>query len=219
MPLVIDIETVGQKVEGIPSRAVEILFRSLQRMEGSEEDVEARKQEMIGRFGLDPTTGHIVCIGLLDVERDKEEAFYGTDEKVILQSFWEFLGKARPRLFVTFNGKSFDFPYINIRSAILEIPPTMLLPTRRYSADPHFDVREVLAGDDRHRRGSLEYFCEIFGIASPKGQMDGSQVGEAFEQGRLEEIARYCLADCRATAALYQRLKPYYLPTRRPGKA
>jgi predicted PolB exonuclease-like 3'-5' exonuclease len=49
--------------------------------------------------------------------------------------------------------------------------------------------------------------------------MDGSQVGEAFEQGRLEEIARYCLADCRATAALYQRLKPYYLPKRNPGKA
>ena len=34
--------------------------------------------------------------------------------------------------------------------------------------------------------------------------------GEYFKAGKLEEIAQYCLADCRATAALYLKLKNYY---------
>jgi len=210
MALVVDIETVGRSVDEIPDRALEILFRSLGRMEGSEEEMEARRREMIERFGLDPTTGRIVCIGLLEVESTRKEAYYGTDEKVLLRSFWEYLDRNRPGLFVTFNGKSFDFPYINMRSAILEISPSIPLPTRRYSTSPHFDVREVLAGDDRHRRGTLDYFCAVFGIPSPKAELDGSQIDEAFRNGRHQEIGRYCLADCQATAALYERLKAFY---------
>lgn len=212
MALVVDIETVGREPEEIPPRALELLFRSLERHVQREtpQDLEARRRELMGRFGLDPTTGFIVCIGLLDTETREEKALYPADEKQLLTAFWEWLGERRPESFVTFNGKSFDFPYINIRSAILEIPPSMALPLRPYTTRPHFDVREVLSSGDRHRRGSLDYFCAVFGIASPKEQMNGAEVGTAYRQGRLKDIARYCLADCRATAALYERLRPYY---------
>ncbi len=212
MVLVVDIETVGQGVEDIPHRALDILFRSLRRQEGDEEEIESRKKEMIDRFGLDPTTGRIVCIGLMDAESETKEAYYGTDERVILTSFWEYLERNRPELFVTFAGKSFDFPYINIRSAVLEIPPSIPLPIRRFKTSPHFDIREVLAGNERHRRGTLDYFCAVFGIPSPKAELDGSQVGQAFEEGRHDEIGRYCLADCLATTRLYQKLKGFYPP-------
>jgi 3'-5' exonuclease len=210
MPLVVDIETVGRSVDEIPARALEILFRGLGYPEASEDEIEKRRQEAIERFGLDPTTGRIVCIGLLDSESAREEAYFGTDESVLLTSFWDYLSRTPPDTFVTFNGKSFDFPYINIRSAILEIPPSVPLPMRRYTTRPHFDVREVLAGNERHRRGTLDYFCAIFGIPSPKSDLDGSQVGDAFRDARYEEIARYCLADCQATARLYEKLKAFY---------
>jgi len=213
MPLVVDIETVGQDEDRIPARALEILFRGLQHPEASEEENQARRQEAIDRFGLDPTTGRIVCIGLLDAESSRREAYYGTDEKTLITSFWQFLDRTRPQLFVTFNGKSFDFPYINIRSAVLEIAPTMPLPTRRYTTQPHFDVREVLAGNERHRRGTLDYFCAIFGIPSPKSELDGAHIGDAFRAGRHQQIGRYCLEDCHATAALYERLKPFFRST------
>ncbi|MEE9265015.1 MAG: hypothetical protein V3V11_11235, partial [Vicinamibacteria bacterium] len=91
MALVIDIETVGQGQADIPPRALDILLRSLRHQEGSEEEVEARKKEMVDRFGLDPTTGRIVCIGLLDAESETKEAYYGTDERVVLTSFWEYV--------------------------------------------------------------------------------------------------------------------------------
>jgi len=208
--LVVDIETVGLKPEEIPPRALDYLFRKLDPDDRGEEDVEARREEVIGRFGLDPTTGRIVCIGLLDTERRKEKALVDEEERSLLAAFWEILGRVRDELFVTFNGKSFDFPFINIRSAILEVPPTVVLPLRPFTTRPHFDVREVLAANNRYRQGNLDFFCAVFGISSPKEHLDGAGVGEAFRQGRLDEIAAYCLADCRATAALYHRLEPYF---------
>jgi hypothetical protein len=104
------------------------------------------------------------------------------------------------------------FSDINIRSAIngVPIPRDILLDTRRFSTERHFDVREVLTNYDRYRKGTLEFFCDIFGVNSPKNGIDGSKVGDYFKQGRLEEIANYCLADCKATGELYQRLKNYY---------
>jgi DNA polymerase elongation subunit (family B) len=213
MPLVVDIETIGLDEDQIPPRALEILSRGIRHPEASDEEIEQRWREAVERFGLDPTTGRIVCIGLMDAESTFKEAYYGADESTLLTSFWEYLDRTQPELFITFNGKSFDFPYIIIRSAILKVAPSMLLPMRPYTTSPHFDVREVLAGNDRHRKGTLDYFCAIFGIASPKSELDGGQIGDAFRDGRHEAIGRYCLADCRATAELYERVRAYYPAT------
>ena len=212
MALVIDIETVGQEPGSLAPRALEILFQRLKDGEPDSDELERRKRALVERFGLDPATGRIVCIGLLDLPRGWEKALCGNDEKRLLVDFWEWLRQFPPELFVTFNGKSFDFPFINLRSALLQLTPSLPLPTRPYATSPHFDVREVLSAGDRSRPGTLEFFCTIFGIASPKATLAGAQIGEAFRAGRLEEIAAYCLADCRATAALYERLKPFYPP-------
>lgn len=201
--LIVDIETVGQETDSIPPRALEILLPP-------NEDKD--REQAIDSFGLDPCTGRIVCIGVYWLEVDRSRAYCQSDERELLANFWSDLGQVRPTRFVTFNGKSFDFPYIKIRSALLEvpIPRDIVLDTRRFYTDRHFDVREALTNYDRYRKGTLEFFCEIFGVASPKDGMDGSMVGEYFKEGRLDEIAHYCLADCKATAELYQRLRNYY---------
>lgn len=201
--LIIDIETVGQPEDQIPARAREILFNVA---------TDEERQRVAENLGLDPCTGRIICIGVYWLELDRARAYCQTDERELLANFWADLGQIRPQRFVTFNGKSFDFPYINVRSAVqrVPIPRGVLLDTRRYSTDVHFDVREVLANFDRYRKGTLEFFCEIFGVASPKTGLDGSKVSEYFYAGRIEEIAQYCLADCRATAELFSRLRDYY---------
>ena len=201
--IVIDIETVGQDPDLIPSRAREILF---------DVETEEDRQKIFDCLGLDPCTGRIICIGVHWLELDRSRAYCQPDERELLANFWSDIGQIRPQRFVTFNGKSFDFPYINIRSAIMgvPIPRDLVLDTRRFSTERHFDVREVLTNFDRYRKGTLEFFCNIFGVTSPKNGIDGSKVGNYFKQGRLDEIARYCLADCKATGELYQRLKNYY---------
>ena len=111
--LVIDIETVGQEPELIPSRAREILLDS-----GTEED----RLKILESLGLDPCTGKIICIGVHWLELDRSRAYCQPDERELLANFWSDIGQIRPQRFVTFNGKSFDFPYINIRSAIMARP-------------------------------------------------------------------------------------------------
>lgn len=201
--LVVDIETVGQDLEQIPARAREILLNV---------ETEEDRKRVLDHLGLDPCTGRIICIGVYWLELDKARAYCQADERELLANFWADLGQIRPYRFITFNGKSFDFPYINIRSAILEvpIPRDVQLDTRRFSTERHFDVREALTNYERYKKGTLEFFCEIFGVPSPKNGIDGSKVGEFFRAGKLDEIANYCLADCKATAALYERLKMYY---------
>ena len=211
MALVLDIETVGAPVEEIPERALDYLYRALERDAPDEEELERRRQDLEERFGLDPATGRIICIGCFDTETDEETVFYGGEEVDILKRFWAWLANHPPELLVTFNGKRFDLPYLNVRSAIHSLTPSVQLPDGRHTRRPHFDVQEVLSADDRRRRGGLDYFCAIFGLDSPKSSLDGSQIATAYADGRIEEIARYCLADCRATGALFERLKSFYL--------
>jgi DNA polymerase elongation subunit (family B) len=210
MAWVLDIETVGQPVEDIPERALQYLYRSLERDRPEPKELEARKAELIDRFGLDPTTGRVIVIGLVESETGVERSFAEPSEKKLLTAFWDWLAEEKPSLVVTFNGKRFDIPYLNVRSAIHGLMPRVVIPMERFTTHPHFDVREVLVGNERHRRGGLDYFCAIFGIDSPKAELDGSQVAGAYAEDRIEEITRYCLADCRATAALYRRLRPFW---------
>jgi len=204
--LVIDIETLGQELDAIPVRAREILLDS------AAATTEDERQKILDGFGLDPCTGRIICIGLHWMELDRSRVYCQTEERELLANFWSDIGQIRPQRFVTFNGKSFDFPYINIRSAILgiPIPGGLFLDTRRFSTDRHFDVREVLTNFNPYKKGTLEFFCEIFGVPSPKDGISGSKVGDFYKAGRLDDIARYCLADCKATGQLYLKLKNYY---------
>ena len=201
--LVVDIETVGQDPDAISERAREILL---------DVQTEEDRTRVLEGLGLDPCTGRIICIGVHWIELDKSRVYCQPDERELLANFWSDIGQIRPQRYVTFNGKSFDFPYINIRSAItgVPIPRDVFLDTRRFSLDRHFDVREVLTNYERYKKGTLEFFCEIFGVPSPKNGINGRNVGEYFKAGKLDDIARYCLEDCKATGALYAKLKNYY---------
>ncbi len=208
--LVLDIETVGQSVEEIPVRALEYLFKNLEREVTDPEDLERRREDMISRFGLDPTTGRVIVIGVVDVETRAETTFADDAETELLSKFWDWLAANGHERYVTFNGKRFDIPFVNVRSAIHGLTPRVVIPADPLTTRPHFDVREVFEGNDRRRRGSLDFFTAIFGVPSPKSKMDGAKVADAYAEGRLDEIARYCLEDCRATAAIYERLAPFY---------
>jgi hypothetical protein len=77
----------------------------------------------------------------------------------------------------------------------------------------HCDLQEVFTFQGTTRDWmSLEYWCRRFDIESPKGSIDGSQVARVYREGRIDDIAEYCLRDVRATAQLYKRLEGTVLP-------
>src|SRR5262245_62602165 len=103
--LVVDIETVGQEPERISARAREILL---------DVDTDDDRQKVLDCLGLDPCTGRIICIGVYWLELDRSRAYCQPDERELLGNFWSDVGKICLQSFVIFNGKSFDFLFINI---------------------------------------------------------------------------------------------------------
>jgi hypothetical protein len=134
-------------------------------------------------------------------------------EAEILIKFWAIAETTDE--FISFFGRRSDVPYINIRSAVHGIRPSKDLLSNRYNSSRfpgalHWDLAELLTfyGSAMYK-GSLHRWCRAFGIESPKGEMDGSQVGEYFKAGKGLEIAKYNVADLKATTALFHKWDQY----------
>lgn len=220
---VVDIETVGVDWDGLDDSTRDYLLKRAKS--------DGEREAVPHRLGLDPGTGRVLVIGMLNVSNGRGgvlvqgppgewrdagpsgwQRFDGS-EGAILAEFWRVLGKNARRV-VTYNGRQFDGPYLMIRSALHGIAPTMNLAGHRYDTLPHCDLAEILTFRGVLRGGfSLDYWCRRFGITSPKDEgLDGSRVQEYYEAGRLQEIVDYCIRDVAATARLFQRLEETLLP-------
>jgi DNA polymerase elongation subunit (family B) len=221
------------EVAGFPWEEVDEITRGylLQRAR-SPEDRDAVPE----RTALMPGLGKVIAIGLWLVEDDRGllllegkanprrdwEKVPGSQilrgsESELLEAFWDILRKNRGRV-VSFNGRGYDGPVLMVRSAQLGIRPTVNLAGYRYDMASHADLMEVFNFQGTTRDNySLDYWCRRFDIESPKGSIDGSQVGRAYREGRIEDIGEYCLRDVRATAALYRKLEGTLLPLFKGG--
>ncbi|MEF3691789.1 MAG: ribonuclease H-like domain-containing protein [Candidatus Moraniibacteriota bacterium] len=126
----------------------------------------------------------------------------------MLECFWRDIKKYKQ--LVTFNGRTFDAPFLHLRSAILKIKPSRNLVPYRYDYKIHCDLLEQLSYYGASRRFNLDFYTKQFGIRSPKEEgVDGSMVSEMFRQGKCQEIARYCARDIKATAELFRYWEEY----------
>lgn len=215
--VIFDIETIGVDFESLDSEFQEALTK----WATTEEEIQKAKDKL----ALSPLTGEIVAIAMLnpdtgrggvffqapgeDIEPFEEEGvrFEAGDERFILERFWESIKYYDQ--FITFNGRTFDCPFIIIRSAIHRLKPTRQLLPNRYSG-PHIDLLDRLTFFGATKKQSLEVFCKAFGIASPKSEgISGVDVPELFSQGRYIDIARYCLRDVIATKELLMFWETY----------
>jgi hypothetical protein len=212
--LIFDIETVGVDFEALDEKAQELLLTNA--------ETDEERQLIRDNMGLSPLTGRIAAIAFLNPETNKGAAYYQkqnkneveeevdgnlfvpcADEKEILKRFWELA--THYDQFITFNGHSFDCPFMMIRSAIQKIKPTVQLMGYRFGDMPHLDIYDKLTnyGAVRFKR-SLHLWCQAFGIESPKDKgITGFEVAQYFKDKRCREIAIYCFDDIKATAALY----------------
>lgn len=224
--LVFDIETIGVDFDSFDQAAQEYLLRYAEDEEGAKDIKE--------RLGLSPFTGEAVAAGMVSADsgegvvlfRDegtrtahfteegiKYESVSGEPE--LLRRFWEEMKKYHQ--VVSFNGRSFDGPFLMIRSAVHRIRPSRNLVPYRYG-DEHIDLLDQLQffGAVR-RRFNLDLTAKIFGIKSPKAAgVDGYDITPLFREGKYETIARYCARDVVATRALFKIWEEYlYFPARK----
>ncbi len=129
-------------------------------------------------------------------------------EDGLLAAFWEAVARfPRGTLWVTFNGKRFDVPFVEARSAQHGIAPSRadLTNTYPYRHRPHADLARLWP-----QHYALADLCELLGIASPKARLDGSQVARCVADGRIDEVSAYCERDAVSTFECLRRV-PYVL--------
>ncbi len=229
MALVFDIETVGEKWDALDETTQHNLSWYLRESSRSEEEYAYEMKELREGLGLSPLTGFVVAIGVYDTVTGKGAVYFSApdakikaseedgikyevmSEKEMLQKFWQVVAVCNE--FVSFNGRSFDAPFLAIRSMVHGVPPTKDLMSNRYLSlqrgCTHVDLMDQLTfyGAARFKK-SLHLFCRALGIKSPKASgTAGDDVAALYAEKKYLEIARYNAGDIKATAALYERWK------------
>ncbi len=100
---------------------------------------------------------------------------------------------------------AFDLGFLWRRCAMLGVRLPFKLPTPAARAGQHYGCTMTLwAGYGK--TVSLDALCRGMGIPTSKGDMDGSQVFDAWQAGEYERIAAYNLQDVKATTEVWHRL-------------
>lgn len=212
--VVFDIETAALPFDSFDEEQQKYLMKFAK--------TDEEREEAVQKLALSPLTARVVAIGMLNPDSNQGKVFYqspsherectedglvefvpGT-EGAILEEFWKTI--AHYTQYITFNGRSFDAPFLMVRSAMLGIKPARNLVPYRYSGAEHCDLMDQLTFYGATRKFNLDFYCKGFGIKSPKGNgITGLDVGPLFQEGKFLEIARYCLGDVQATAELFRR--------------
>lgn len=101
---------------------------------------------------------------------------------------------------------AFDLGFLWRRAIVNRVPVPRWLPGPSARAGKDFGC-SMLAWAGFGGRVSLDALCRCLGIESPKSDLDGSKVYDAWKAGEVERIAAYNLKDAQATAGVWHRLQ------------
>jgi 3'-5' exonuclease len=213
--LFLDIETVPE-AENFVDLTAEIQELFALKTQDQRKD-EFTAEEFYERAGIWAEFGKIVCISVgyftnfnLKEREFRTKSFYG-EEIQLLNEFKNLLDTHfnKPQhLLCAHNGKEFDFPYIARRMIIHQIalPEKLNLFGKKPWEIPHLDTMELWKFGDYKHFTSLKLLTSILGIPSPKGDIDGSEVGAVFyKEKNIKRIVEYCEKDTIAVAQLLVR--------------
>lgn len=174
-----------------------------------------------GSFNEEKTESFAVDNSLKEKEINElmlstQEKCYLSSEAYLLEIFWKILKKYDPVHLISFNGRNFDAPFLMLRSSLLRIKPSKnLMAGTKFSYSLHTDLIDELtfysgSSYGATRRFNFDFFARAYGIHSPKSEgIDGSKVQEFFHNGKILEIAEYCLRDVKATWELFKIWNEY----------
>jgi predicted PolB exonuclease-like 3'-5' exonuclease len=207
--LFLDIETVPlvYKYSELGEAARELWDRKWQY------NKEISPEQQYSKSGIYAEFSKVVCIGLGYYERGEFHVttISSTDEKEVLTNFSQFLRNkfnTEYHLLCAHNGKEFDFPFLCRRFLINDIllPNLLRIQGKKPWEIKHLDTMDMWKFGDIKNYSSLNLLAHVFGIPSPKGDMDGSMVGKTYyEENNITKIAEYCKKDVITLARIYNR--------------
>ena len=135
---------------------------------------------------------------------------------VIVENFWRGWEKYRQPTLVSFNGRTFDIPLLELAALRygLSVPKWFQLtgrsyeqPRSRYNIKSHFDLCELLTNFGSTRfNGGLNLAANLLGKPG-KMDVEGDMVQDMYDAGRLAEINDYCRCDVLDTYFVFLRTR------------
>ena len=208
--LALDLETVPDEdlvaaVDGEPGRPYPDKLGRL---------LAARRAQSGGRSDFLPLPYHrpVVACSLEAVEREGAlvvvDASCWTDRRGSEESFlartWERL---TGRTLVTFHGRGFDLPVLELRSLKLGLSlPASSSGGRPAGQRDHDDLFDLLTSGGSTPAAPLDLYAKLVGLPG-KESVAGKDVSLLYAQGALDRIAGYCMSDVVQTWLLYLRYR------------
>ncbi|OGX87861.1 hypothetical protein BEN48_10850 [Hymenobacter glacialis] len=187
-------------------------------------------EELFANGGLYAEFGKVVCIsvGFFRLLKDdtlefRTKSFADDDECEVLRGFGHFLQRYAPygpsryakldtagpdgHFLCAHNGREFDYGYLGRRMLICgqDIPPMLDIAGHKPWDLPHLlDTMELWKFGDNKGHITLALLAGVFGIPSPKDDIDGSQVAHTYWVKKdLARIVAYCEKDIITTARVF----------------
>ncbi|MFP3380187.1 DNA polymerase [Bacillus sp. SIMBA_069] len=237
-----DVPTIREKIRehsavvdifeyDIPFAKRYLIDKGLIPMEGDEElKLLAFDIETLYKEGEEFGKGPIIMISYADEEEAKVITWKKIDlpyvevvssEREMIKRFLKIIREKDPDIIITYNGDSFDLPYLAKRAEKLGIKLTI----GRDGSEPkmqrigdmtavevkgriHFDLYHVIRRTINLPTYTLEAVYEaIFG--KPKEKVYADEIAKAWETGEgLERVAKYSMEDAKATYELGKEFFP-----------
>lgn len=219
--LVIDIETVPvvPDLHDLPCE----MQHAWEQKEGRHcpEDL-TPQQHFFNRAGIFAEFGKIICISAGIFTEDREsgklsfriKSYAGKKEETVIESFFELLNLYynNPKIhsIAGHNIREFDVPYICRRALVngLRLPKLLDIHGKKPWEINFTDTLQLWKFGDYKNYTSLRLLTALFGIDTPKDDIEGSEVGHVYwNLDDLPRIVAYCQKDVLAVAQLLLRFK------------
>ncbi len=215
----LDIETVPKYAAfgEVPEIEKELWSKKIKYLQQQEEKT---AEELYTRAGIYAEFGKIVCIsvGIIKMKAGEphlyQKSFFSHSEKELLedfsQSLQEFEKQKHDIYLCAHNGKEFDYPFIARRMLVngIKLPKSLDISGKKPWEIMHLDTMEMWKFGDYKHFTSLNLLAYLFGLESPKDDIDGSQVASVYYiENDLDRIERYCRKDVLTLAQVFLKLK------------
>lgn len=216
--LVLDIETIPD--EGL-IRKVKYPGETFEDAEGACNKLRAELLEKSqGRSDFIPTTLQLpVSLAYAALNDRFEIVHLGTLDRPhfrphkIAEQFWALWNKHKPTV-VTFNGKGFDIPLLELCAFRYGISapawfqysgPLSAQPRYKFNLERHFDLMDFIGNFGAMQLNGGLHLCAT--LLSKPGKMDtkGSMVADLWQAGEKIRIDDYCLCDVMDTYFVFLR--------------
>lgn len=170
---------------------------------------------LLGVYDLDSTQGTVYVTGE-SVPSKYENSDWRTKivpEASLLTDFWS--GLDHYDVFVTFNGRRFDVPFLTHRSLTNNVRPSNRLRNQRVlsrqSLPFHVDLFDEFSFDNNMTKPlSLRALCQMYNISYEC--LSYNQVAEYVGEGKNNELVKHMKNKLEATAVLFEIWRNFLAP-------